>query len=242
MINFDKVSKIYAGDFVALDDVSLVIKPKEFVSIVGHSGAGKTTLLKMILAEEEPSQGAVYFESQNVHAIPKRELHLYRRKIGVVFQDFRLMPNKTAYENIAFAMEAAGRDDVEIEADVPHVLDLVGLADKAFSFPRELSGGERQRVAIARAMLKDSPILILDEATSSLDSVIERSVQEAFVRLMENRTTIVIAHRLSTIRKMDRILVLNDGEISEEGSHVELLEKRGSYYDFWSHQIDGFTI
>ena len=151
MIHFDKVSKIYSDDSVALEEVTFSIEPKEFVSIVGHSGAGKTTLLKMFLGEEKPSRGKVFYESVDVHSLNKDQVNDFRRKIGVVFQDFRLLPNKNVYENIAFAMEAAGRSDEEIEADVPHVLELVDLSKKIWNFPGELSGGEKQRVSIARA-------------------------------------------------------------------------------------------
>src|ERR1035437_5061804 len=139
MIYFDKVTKRY-GDMVALEDITLSIVPKEFVSIVGHSGAGKTTLLKLLLAEERPTGGNVFFESIDVNDLPSSALHHYRRKIGMVFQDFRLIPNKTAYENIAFAMEAAGRDDNEIASDVPYILELVNLADKAHNFPSQQIG------------------------------------------------------------------------------------------------------
>src|SRR5262245_20424119 len=125
MIYFDKVSKHYHDGTPALEEVTLSVSPKEFISVVGHSGAGKTTLLKMLLAEEKPTSGTVFFESVDVHTLPKSALHHYRRKIGTVFQDFRLIPNKTAFENIAFAMEAAGRPDDEIASDVPYILDLV---------------------------------------------------------------------------------------------------------------------
>ena len=158
MIYFDKVSKIYTDDSAALRDVTLSIEPKEFISIVGHSGAGKTTLLKMILAEEKPSSGKVFFDKIDVHQLSRPEITKYRRRIGTIFQDFRLIPDKTAYENIAFAMEAAGRGDEEIESDVPHVLDLVDLGDKLWHFPNELSGGEKQRVAIARAIVNQPEI------------------------------------------------------------------------------------
>src|SRR3989338_5552347 len=166
MIHFDKVSKIYSDDLAALDNVSLTIESKEFLSIVGHSGAGKTTLLKMILAEERPSSGNVLFESQDIHKLKRHKLHRYRRKIGAIFQDFRLLPNKTAFENIAFAMEMAGRSDAEIAADVPYVLEMVDLGDKMWNFPRELSGGEKQRVAIARAIVNQPDVVIADEPTS----------------------------------------------------------------------------
>ncbi len=136
MIYFDNVSKLYNdGRSAALQEVTFQVAPKEFVSIVGHSGAGKTTLLKMIIAEDRPSQGQVFFESIDIHQIPRTKLPHYRRKIGTVFQDFKLLPNKTAYENIAFAMEANGRTDEEIAENVPQALELVDLADKAFNFP-----------------------------------------------------------------------------------------------------------
>ncbi|MEK7531499.1 MAG: ATP-binding cassette domain-containing protein, partial [Patescibacteria group bacterium] len=149
MILYDKVSKAYPSSGLVLQDISLTIDPKEFISVVGHSGAGKTTLLKLLLAEEKPTDGFVFFESTNIHRLAQSEMNEYRRRIGMVFQDYRLLPNKTTYENIAFAMEAAGRTDEEIAADVPHVLELVNLSGKMWNFPHELSGGEKQRVAIA---------------------------------------------------------------------------------------------
>src|SRR5665213_2048707 len=153
MIYYDKVTKIYFdGAPAAVFDITLGIEPGEFVSIVGHSGAGKTTLLKMLFAEVFPSEGSVYFGSREISKLSSRELLKLRRNIGTIFQDFRLLPTKNVYENIAFALEVAGRSDEDIQADVPHVLDLVGLSDKIWNFPHELSGGEQQRVAIARAI------------------------------------------------------------------------------------------
>ena len=150
MIYFDNVSRLYNdGRSAALQEVSFQVEPQEFVSIVGHSGAGKTTLLKMIIAEEQPSHGQVFFESIDIHRIPKARLPKFRRKIGTIFQDFKLLQNKTAYENVAFAMEANGRTDAEIAENVPQALALVDLEDKIWNFPHELSGGEKQRVAIA---------------------------------------------------------------------------------------------
>src|SRR3989344_5643319 len=169
MIHFDKVSKIYSDNSVALEDVSFSVEPNEFVSIVGHSGAGKTTLLKMFLAEEKPTKGKVFFESTDVSTLKQDQINDFRRKVGVVFQDFRLLPDKNVYENIAFAMEAAGRLDEEIEADVPHVLELVDLSGKIWNFPHELSGGEKQRVSIARAIVNQPDVVIADEPTGNLD-------------------------------------------------------------------------
>src|SRR4051812_18642256 len=134
MIFFDRVSKIYPDSSVAVQNVTLAIEPNEFVSIVGQSGAGKTTLLKMLLAEEKPSEGQVFYESTDIHTLKKHEINDYRRKIGMVFQDFRLLPDKTIFENIAFTMEAAGRPDDEIQADVPYVLELVDLSPKIWNF------------------------------------------------------------------------------------------------------------
>ena len=142
MIVFDKVSKIYSDESVALDNVSFPVEQGEFISIVGHSGAGKTTLLKLLLAEDVPTSGSVFFDSTNVHALRKRGLHNLRRRIGTIFKDFRLLPGKNAYENIDFAMEAVGKTDEEIAANVPEVLSLVGLEKKFWNFPSELSGGE----------------------------------------------------------------------------------------------------
>ncbi|MDO8517935.1 MAG: ATP-binding cassette domain-containing protein, partial [bacterium] len=171
MIYFDRVGKVYADNSVALEDVSFSVESGEFISIVGHSGAGKTTLVKMLLAEERPTSGAVFFESIDVHKVPLHRIGELRRKIGTVFQDFRLLPQKTAYENIAFAMEAAGRNEAEIRSDVPHVLDLVDLGDKINNFPDELSGGEQQRVAIARAIVNQPDVIVADEPTGNLDPV-----------------------------------------------------------------------
>ncbi|MDZ4227482.1 MAG: ATP-binding cassette domain-containing protein, partial [Patescibacteria group bacterium] len=163
MIYFDKVTKMYYdGTPAAVEDVTLGIDPGEFVSIVGHSGAGKTTLLKMLFAEVIPSEGAVYFGEQEISRLSNGELLRLRRNIGTVFQDFRLLPTKNVYENIAFALEVAGKSDEDIQGDVPHVLDLVGLSDKIWSFPHQLSGGEQQRVAIARAIVNQPDVLIAD--------------------------------------------------------------------------------
>jgi len=192
MIYFDKVSKIYTDKSVALDDVSFSIEPKEFVSIVGHSGAGKTTLLKMFLAEERPTAGKVFFESTDVSTLKKSQINDFRRKIGVVFQDFRLLPNKNVYENIAFAMEAAGRTDEEIEADVPHVLDLVDLSNKIWNFPGELSGGEKQRVSIARAIVNQPDVVIADEPTGNLDPLNTYDIVQILKKINDLGTTVIL--------------------------------------------------
>lgn len=215
MIYFDKVTKEYKDGTPALYDVTLSVSPKEFVSIVGHSGAGKTTLIKMLLAEDKPTQGSVFFESVDIHTLPKSSLHHYRRKIGTVFQDFRLIPNKTAYENIAFAMEAAGRHDDEIASDVPYILDLVDLADKAHHFPNQLSGGEQQRIAIGRAIINQPDLIIADEPTGNLDPVNTYEVIEILKKINELGTTVIITtHNKGVVDAMKRrVITLEKGKI-----------------------------
>jgi cell division transport system ATP-binding protein len=229
VIYFDRVTKVYGGvqgsQSVALDDVTLSVGPKEFVSVVGHAGAGKTTLLKMVLAEERPTSGTVFFESTDVASIPKSSLHTLRRKIGTVFQDFRLIPHKTAYENIAFAMEAAGRTDDEIAADVPHVLELVDLTDKAWNFPSELSGGERQRVAIGRAIVNQPDVLLADEPTGNLDPINTYQVVEILKRINELGTTVILtSHNKGVVDSLGRrVITMDNGRVvrdDKEGRYV----------------------
>ena len=195
--------------------MSLSIGAKEFVSLVGHSGAGKSTLLKLLLAEEAPSKGSVYFESVNVHSLPRRKLSMLRRKIGVVFQEFRLLSNKTVYENVAFAMEAAGRPSKEIEENVPFVLDLVDLADKGSRFPDELSGGERQKVAIARAIINRPDLVVADEPTGNLDPASTKEVISIFEKINKLGTTIVLAtHNKEVVDSLGRrVVTMEKGKI-----------------------------
>jgi cell division transport system ATP-binding protein len=210
MIYFDKVTKRY-GDTAALEDVTLSVAPKEFLSIVGHSGAGKTTLLKLLLAEERPTDGVVFFESIDINDLPSSALHHYRRKIGMVFQDFRLIPNKTAYENIAFAMEAAGRNDGEIASDVPYILELVNLADKAKHFPDQLSGGEKQRIAIGRAIINQPDLIVADEPTGNLDPINTFEVVEILKKINELGTTVIITtHNKGVIDAIGKRVVTMD--------------------------------
>ena len=214
MIYFDRVSKHY-GTTAALEGVTLSVAPKEFVSIVGHSGAGKTTLLKMLLAEERPTDGAIFFESIDVNDLKSSALHHYRRKIGTVFQDFRLIPNKTAYENIAFAMEATGRTDSEIASDVPYILELVNLADKAKHFPDQLSGGEKQRIAIGRAIINQPDLIVADEPTGNLDPINTYEIVEILKKINELGTTIIITtHNKGVIDAIGkRVVTMDSGKI-----------------------------
>src|SRR4030042_4450191 len=169
MIKFDKISKIYNGGFVALDEVSFEINPKEFVSLVGKSGAGKTTLLKLLMLEERPTKGRIFFDDRDILKIKPEGVPELRKKIGAVFQDYKLIPSKTVYENIAYVLEVIGATEKEIITDVAEVLDIVGLKDRAKSFPAELSGGEKQKVAIARALIHRPEVILADEPTGNLD-------------------------------------------------------------------------
>jgi len=225
MIYFDKVSKIYTDESIPLQDVSFAVEPQEFVSIVGHSGAGKTTLLKLILAEDKPSSGKVFFGSTNIHNLRHNDVPEYRRRIGVVFQDFRLLSDKNVYENIAFSMEAAGRGDEEIESDVPHVLELVGLSKKIWNFPHELSGGEKQRVAIARAIVNQPDIIIADEPTGNLDPVNTYEIVQILKKINDLGTTVILTtHNKGVIDSLGRrVITMENGQVvrdDKEGRYI----------------------
>ncbi len=225
MILFDRVSKVYPDDSVAVEDVSFHIEPGEFVSIVGPSGAGKTTLLKLFLGEEKPSSGSILYKDADVNSLRKHEIDSFRRDIGMVFQDFRLLPNKTVYENIAFTMEVSGRTDEEIEQDVPHVLELVDLLPKIWSFPRELSGGEKQRVAIARALVNEPDIIIADEPTGNLDPVNTYDVVQILKKINDLGTTVILTtHNKGIIDSLGRrVIAMEKGRIARD-------DKSGKYF------------
>lgn len=214
MIYFNQVTKKYS-DTLSLDDVTLSIAAGEFVSIVGHSGAGKTTLTKLILAEESPTDGTVFYESTNIHKLSNRDLTNLRRKIGVVFQDYRLLPGKTAYENIAFAMEALGKNDREIAEDVPHVLELVDLMHRAHHFPHQLSGGEKQRLSIARAIITQPDLIIADEPTGNLDPMNTAEVINILKKINDLGTTVILTtHNKSVIDQVKkRVITLENGKV-----------------------------
>ncbi len=224
MIYYDKVTKIYPDKSVGLEGVSFGVEPKEFVTIVGHSGAGKTTLMRMLIAEDRPTEGSVFLESVNIHRLNKRETNKMRRRIGTVFQDFRLIPNKTVYENIAFAMEASGRTDNEIASDVPHVLELVDLGHKIWNFPNELSGGERQRVAIARAIVNQPDIVIADEPTGNLDPANTFEIIRILQKINELGTTILLTtHNRGVVDAVKgRVITMEKGKVVRD-------DKNGKY-------------
>lgn len=214
MIYFNNVSKVYK-DTIALDDVTFTVEGGEFISIVGHSGAGKTTLIKMILADENPSNGTVFFESINVNKLKNKDLTKLRRRIGVVFQDYKLLSNKTAYENIAFAMEAAGKTDEEIQSDVPHVLELVDLSHRVMHFPWQMSGGEQQRLAIARAIINQPELIIADEPTGNLDAVNTHEIVQILKKINDLGTTVILTtHNRGVIDSIGkRVITMENGKI-----------------------------
>jgi cell division transport system ATP-binding protein len=172
----------------------------------------------MLLSEEKPTEGNVFFEQVNIHHLRRRELNLYRRKLGTIFQDFRLLPDKTAYENVAFAMEAAGRTDEEIQADVPHVLELVDLGKKMHNFPHQLSGGEKQRVAIARAIVNQPDVIIADEPTGNLDPVNTYEVVQILKKINDLGTTVILTtHNVGVVENLGkRVITMKDGKIIED--------------------------
>lgn len=224
MIVFQGVSKHYSGHGVALEDTTFQIDPGEFVSLAGRSGAGKSTVIKLLIGEERPSKGRVFFGQYEVNKLRDNELPAFRRHIGVVFQDFRLLPNKTSYENVAFALEVAGRPQREIDELVPQVLDMVGLGDKMKNFPNELSGGERQRVAIARAMIHRPEVIIADEPTGNLDPFHTFEIVKLLEKINQLGTTVVLAtHDKEVINSLEkRVITLDHGRVIRD-------EQKGKY-------------
>jgi cell division transport system ATP-binding protein len=215
MIIFQNVTKTYNHNVVAVDKINFKIQPGEFVSIVGLSGAGKSTVIKLLIGEEKPTKGQIFFGSYEVNKLKSSELPEFRRHIGVIFQDFRLLAKKTAFENVAFALEVEGRPQKEINELVPQVLDLVGLKDKMFNFPAELSGGEKQRVAIARAMINRPEVLVADEPTGNLDPFNTWEVIKLLTKINELGSTIILAtHSKEIVNTLGRrVITLENGKI-----------------------------
>ncbi len=225
MISFQNISKVYNNKSIALEEINLTIKPNEFVSIVGKNGAGKSTLIKLLIGEERPSKGRLFFDSHEVNKLRLGELPRFRRKIGIVFQDFKLLTTKTAYENIAFALEVDGKSQAEIQEFVPQILDMVGLSDRAFNFPHELSGGEKQRVAIARALIHQPMLLIADEPTGNLDPLNSAEIVRLLVKINELGTTVVlVTHNKDIVNNLHkRVVSMDSGRIirdEENGKYV----------------------
>ncbi len=218
MITFQNVTKLYNHGMTALDKVSFKIQPGEFVSLVGRSGAGKSTVVKMLIAEEKPDKGQIFFGAYEVTKLKPSELPEFRRHIGVIFQDFRLLLKKTVFENVAFALEVAGRPQKEIIEFVPQVLDMVGLKDKMNNFPAELSGGEKQRVAIARAMVNRPDVIIADEPTGNLDPFNTWEVIKLLTKINELGSTVVLAtHSKEIVNTLgQRVITLENGQVIKD--------------------------
>lgn len=225
MIEFVQVSKIYPPGFVALQDVNFKIREKEFVTVVGRSGAGKSTLLRMLIGEEKPTGGEIYVGGEPVHVFDYADLPFLRRKIGTIFQDYKLLSRKTVFENVAFALEVAGKSDEEIAVDVPQALEIVGLGDKTDYFPHQLSGGEKQRVAIARALIHRPSIILADEPTGNLDLINTWEIVRLLLKINELGTTVVLAtHDREIVNTLERrVLTLERGKVirdDEKGKYV----------------------
>jgi ATP-binding cassette subfamily B multidrug efflux pump len=245
-IRFEDVQCAYGGSRTVIDHLTLNIKPGEKIGLVGRSGAGKSTLVNLLLRFYEPEQGRILIDGQDISQVTQESL---RRHIGMVTQDTSLL-HRSVRDNLLYGRPDASEEEMLLAAQQAEAHDFIGtLTDtqgrKAYDAHVgergvKLSGGQRQRIAIARVMLKNAPILLLDEATSALDSEVEAAIQSSLYRLMEGKTVVAIAHRLSTIAAMDRLIVLEQGRIVEEGSHAALLERNGLYAKLWAHQSGGF--
>lgn len=230
MLRFENVSKIYPGDFVALEDIDLKVEQGEFISIVGHSGSGKSTLLKLVYAEEQPTSGIVSFNDRPLDSINRKHLPFYRRNVGTVFQDFKLLPQKTAYENVAYALEVSGESDEEIAERVPEILDIVGMGSKMGKYPRQLSGGEQQRVCMARALVHHPLVIIADEPTGNLDPTSTWEIIQLLLKINSLGTTVLLAtHNKVIVDKLNRRVVeIDDGRIirdTEKGKYSSVKDK-----------------
>ena len=237
IIRFEGVTKGFPHNPTVLENINVSIMPGEFVSLIGSSGAGKSTFLKLIYAEETPTMGEIYFNERALSVINRKHLPYYRRNIGTVFQDFKLLPQKTTFENVAYALEVDGISTEEINDQVPEILAIVGLGDKADKFPHQLSGGEQQRVALARALITRPKIIIADEPTGNLDP---RSTEEIIQLLLEINsygTTVLLAtHNKHVVDKIGkRVIVLSDGIITSD-------EQVGKYKDYTVSEMNVKTF
>jgi len=220
MIVFDKVNKQYGGRKV-LDNVTLKIEPQEFVSIIGPSGAGKSTLIHALIGAEKLNSGQIFVDDYHVHVMSENALQLFRRKLGIVFQDYKLIPSKNVFENVAFALEATGSSNSYIKEKVNEVLDLVGLAELKGHFPYQLSGGEQQKVAIARALAHDPKLVIADEPTGNLDPKSAKEILDLFKKINKNGATVLFAsHNKGLVDKLKkRVVRLEDGKVISDEAH-----------------------
>ena len=224
MIEFRDVTKVYGKDAVALSGINLSIKPGEFVSVVGQSGTGKSTLLKLLTLEEKATSGRVIFYGLDLSELSKKDLPYHRRRIGVIFQDFKLLPARTTYENVSFALEVAGKPNSEIKKNVPQILEIVGLSEKFCSYPKELSGGEQQRVAIARALVNHPEVLIADEPTGNLDIINTWEIMDLLLKINKLGTTVILAtHDKETVDRISRrVVAIDEGRVIKK-------KKKGRY-------------
>jgi len=225
MIQFRNVSKIYSGDIAALRNVNLDIGSGEFVSIVGQSGTGKSTLLKLLILEEFPTAGQVIFHDRDIMTLGKREIPFHRRRIGVVFQDFKLLNKRTVFENVSFALEVAGKSNREIRQNAGQILEIVGLRERSDKYPNQLSGGEQQRVAIARALVHHPEVLVADEPTGNLDMINTWEIMELLLRINKLGTTVLLAtHNKETVDRINRrVVALDKGMVirdQQEGRYM----------------------
>ncbi len=225
LVSYKNVTKVYDNDCLVLDNISFDVNDDEFVSIVGKSGVGKTTLLKLLFAEEKPTKGSVYFNEQDVSNMNSNEIAILRRKVGVVFQDFKLLPKLTAYENIAFALEVGGYSDEKIKEEVPEVLKLVGLSDKANNFPYQMSIGEKQRISIARAIIQKPDVLVADEPTGNLDPINTWEIIRLLLKINELGTAVILStHDKDIVNTLGRrVITLENGTIvrdEEKGKYI----------------------
>lgn len=222
MIEFNNVSKKYDNGTHALKDISIKIEQGEFVFVVGSSGAGKSTFLKLMMREEVPSSGTITVDGVVLNKMKKREIPKFRRKLGIVFQDFRLIPNMSVFDNVAFAMRVIGTKEKKIRRRVPYVLSLMGLNQKARNFPQELSGGEQQRVALARALANNADIIIADEPTGNVDPQMSYEIVDLLMRLNESGTTVImVTHEHSLVRCFDkRVIILDKGTVVSDGVNL----------------------
>lgn len=224
MIEFRNVTKKYDNKTIALSDVNISIEKGEFVFVVGSSGAGKSTFLKLMMREEVPTSGTITVDGFELNKIKKRHIPKFRRKLGIVFQDFRLIPNMTVFDNVAFAMRVIGTKEKKIRRRVPYLLSLMGLSDKSRNYPRELSGGEQQRVSLARALANNAEIIIADEPTGNVDPQMSYEIVDLLMRLNEAGTTVIlVTHEHSLVRCFDkRVIILQKGAVVSDGALEEL--------------------
>ena len=226
MIKLEHVSKSYAAGIPALNDVNLEIEDGEFVFVVGDSGSGKSTLIKLLLKELEPTEGTILVDGKNLGRVKHKQIPKYRRNIGVVFQDFRLLKDRNVYDNVAFAQKVVGETNSHIRKKVPMMLSMVGLAAKYRSFPKQLSGGEQQRVALARALVNRPDILLADEPTGNLDPKTSEEIMKLLEQINDRGTTVVVVtHNKEIVNAMrKRVVTMHEGSIISD-------EKEGEYHE-----------